>query len=204
MAGFLFSHLFLGIKDAFLRVGEKKIPEEKLESWREKKIQYKAATEVGQVLNPAVCLSLWKTGAVRCPGPLSASRISVWLCWTQDRNSHSWPDLGMLTSFTSVTVCSIQIWICWAALSVPKSSRTSQRSQTLAQVSWAGRNLHLWFFRSCVVASKVIPEDGKKRDWWEMIIPRVSKVGISWMGWMQLWGGSREGEGRFGWRIIPK
>lgn len=80
MAGFLFSHLFLGIKDAFLRVGEKKSQKKSWNPEGEKKIQYKAATEVGQVLNPAICLSLWKTGAVRCPGPLSASRISVWLC----------------------------------------------------------------------------------------------------------------------------
>lgn len=75
---------------------------------------------------------------------------------------------------------------------LPRDPSLWLRSAELAETCTCG------FFRSCVVASKVIPEDGKKRDWWEMIIPRVPKVGISWMGWMQLWGGGRGGEGRFG------
>lgn len=74
-------------------------------------------------------------------------------------------------------------------------------TQTLAQIIQAGRSLHpRGFFRSCVVASKAIPEDGKERDQWEKLIPGWPKFGslISWMGWVQLWRGSRGGEGKFG------
>lgn len=93
----------------------------------------------------------------------------------RQRNSHSWINLGMLMSFSSVTAFSIH---------VPNLLRRSEYSQiqqdfpaiqTSAQVIQPGRILHPCFVRSCVVASKVIPDNGKRRDRWENLIPGCPK-----------------------------
>lgn len=130
----------------------------------EKKFQYQAGSEVGQVLNPGICLSLWKREAIGCPGALSASRISV---SAQSKRKIPVPGLTLECSWPSP-----QTRICWAVLRIPKSSRTSQRSRLWLGLSkLAGICIRGVFFRSCIVASEVIPEDGKGRDRWEKLIP---------------------------------
>lgn len=162
---------------------EKKSPK-KSRNPEGEKIQYKAGSEVGQVLNPAICLSLWKTGAVRCPGPVCLQDFCLALLNPRQRNSHSWTDLGMLIPFSILNL-----------LSCSERSQIQQdfpKILTLAQVVPPGRILHPCFLGVVLVLPKSFQVMGREG------IGGKTKVGMSWMGWRQLWRGSRGGEGKVG------
>lgn len=78
-------------------------------------------------------------------------------------------------SFSSVTAFSIHIPNLLRRSEYSQIQQDFPEIQTLAWVIQPGRILQPCFVRSCVVASKVIPDDGKRKERWENLSPECPK-----------------------------